>query len=585
MAQTIVTLSADDKQLLAALKRISGAQDNVDAGLKKIKKSSKEATSDFEKGLSNIATGLAGWAAGMASVQTAYSVVSSVVQEIIDRQNRVLDLNKEIAKSQQEAAKNLAGVNGDQISQILSQEVPKIALEAGFSDLSALTKALGSSASIVGDELAKSVVSTAARMERLTPENLQTTATSTADLVKATGVSDAREAMAMLLSAGSVARPEELGRLSLGAAKAVNAGTLASPNQNRVDAAKESAALFAMLTKVDKTGESAATATVSLISQLRTLFGPQEEQLAKLDNEIADINAKAAKGPLSDRDQAKLAAIQQQRDNLANRVDPGTTMGRLEALRNDPELRKQLLENLKGEEIFKPLFESLTNETSTESAELSNALKTVTTDVKVFNDAMNSFELTPQQRTANAMAQVDTAVGVSQFTDENAMQLAAVRQIGEKAMAESSTGMFTGAGNVLYNSFQNMLPASNAVGAANAQITELLKRRAAISDDTFDPNLSNKIQVVDTAIRSIEQMFQGREGFRGAAGSEWLEGSGFSVQALEAQTTEMKKQTEILERIAGGNAQGKPANANAANTPPVPTPNQIRAQAAQGATQ
>ncbi len=36
MSQTIVTLSADDKQLLAALKRISGAQDNVDAGFKKV---------------------------------------------------------------------------------------------------------------------------------------------------------------------------------------------------------------------------------------------------------------------------------------------------------------------------------------------------------------------------------------------------------------------------------------------------------------------------------------------------------------------------------------------------------------------
>jgi hypothetical protein len=45
MAETIVTLSGDDKALLAALKRISGAQDGVDAGLRRIKKTSGEAGS------------------------------------------------------------------------------------------------------------------------------------------------------------------------------------------------------------------------------------------------------------------------------------------------------------------------------------------------------------------------------------------------------------------------------------------------------------------------------------------------------------------------------------------------------------
>jgi hypothetical protein len=462
MAETIVTLSGDDKQLLAALRRISGAQDNVDAGLKKIKKSSKEAATLYETGLNSAVTAVTSLGAGYLSASTAAAALNTVLDAQVERQERVLTLTKDVAAAQQEAAKNLAGVSLENISQTLEKDVPRIALAADFADLPALTKALGSSASIVGDNLAKSVVETAAKVERLTPGNLQTTATSTADLVKATGVTDAREAMSMLLSAGSVARPEELGRLSLGAAKAVNAGTLAAPTQDKVEAAKESTAIFAMLSKVDKSGESAATATVQFIAQLNDLFKGREN-------------------------------------------DPGSTIGRLEAVRNDPELQASMLKDLKGEAIFKPIFESLVNATSTDSAELSKALQTITTDVKIFDAALKTLNVTPQQQAANAIASVDAAVSVQGFGDSETRSKASIAEITEKALNTTTTGFLDSLMAPLDRFVRGLDAASiPAERFGSFQKENLQARKEQLLDVPYSDDIENKIRIIDNALAAID---------------------------------------------------------------------------------
>lgn len=465
MAETIVTLSGDDKALFQALQRIVGQQEKVDAGFKKVKASSKEANDAAGSGIDKIVAGLGKWASGFATVTAAGAVVTKMLSDQVAIQEQTLEISNQVAKAQQEAAKNLSGVSTEKISQALQQEVPTIAVEASFKDLAALTKALGSTASIVGEDRASSVVATAAKLERLTPENLQTTATSTGDLVKATGVKDAREAMALLLSAGSVARPEELSRLSLGAARAVNAGTLSAPGQDKVAAAKESTALFAMLSKVDKSGESASTATVQLIDQLRSIF----------------------------KDRAD---------------DPGTTIGRLQAVRQDPQLKEAFLGDLKGEAIFKPLFESLVNETSTEAQELANALQTITTDVKVFDAALKTLEITPQQKIANAQAAAETSVAVKQFGDKSSATSDAIDKITKDALTNSAATTFQKFSNALRSSVDFGIDRSIAtpVGFANQSIDTLQMRREQLQSLPSTPEIQDKIVVVDAAIKAISEL-------------------------------------------------------------------------------
>lgn len=311
MANTIVTLSGDDAELYKAFQRIIDQQNKTDAGYKKIKDASKEAADaakqaarDQEKEdkqhrdrLDGMIMGVAGLAASYFSVQTAIAAVSKANAELVSNQDKAIAKARELAAAQQEAAKNMAGQTPQEISDTLQRTVPEIAQQTQFSDLAKLTTALGSAASIVGEDQAKGVVAASAQLTRFTPGELQTTATATADIMAASGLKHAKEALALLASTGSVARPEQLSKLAQGAAVAVNASIAQAPKQDKVEAAKEGVALYSKLSKVDPTGQSAATATTDFIKQVSNLFGDpkmvrertqriEDLKLAKTDNAL-----------------------------------------------------------------------------------------------------------------------------------------------------------------------------------------------------------------------------------------------------------------------------------------------------------
>jgi hypothetical protein len=317
MAQTIVTLSGDDAELYKAFQRILDQQAKTDAGYKKIRNSSKEAAdaakaaakeqADAERHrqqkIDSAITSVTSLATAYISVSSAVTALTAAHEILVSNQDKALGKAKELAAAQQEAAKNLAGKTPQAISETLQKTVPEIARETQFSDLAKLTTALGSAASIVGEEQAKSVVTESARLTRFTPDQLQTTATATADIMAATGLGDAKEALALLASTGSVARPEELAKLAQGAAASVNAAIAQAPQQDKVDAAREGVALYAKLSKVDPSGQSAATATTDFIRQISAAFADpkivkerteriETLRLGQTDNQLAVEAAK-----------------------------------------------------------------------------------------------------------------------------------------------------------------------------------------------------------------------------------------------------------------------------------------------------
>lgn len=312
MANTIVTLSGDDAELYKAFQRILDQQNKTDAGYKKIKDSSKEAADAAkkaareqaaeDKGHQDRIDGLVGSVGGLVasyiSVTAAITAASRANAELVSNQDKAIAKARELAAAQQEAAKNMAGQTPQEISDTLQKTVPEIAQQTQFADLAKLTTALGSAASIVGEDQAKGVVAASAQLTRFTPGELQTTATATADIMAASGLKDAKEALALLASTGSVARPEQLAKLAQGAAVAVNASIAQAPQQTKVEAAKEGVALYAKLSKVDPTGQSAATATTDFIKQVSNVFADpkvvkertqriEDLKLGKTDNALA----------------------------------------------------------------------------------------------------------------------------------------------------------------------------------------------------------------------------------------------------------------------------------------------------------
>jgi hypothetical protein len=492
MAQVVVELTGDEAKLLRSMQKVIEQNSKVKDSFKNSAKESKTASDQINSHITKNIGSLASMAAGYVSVQAATNLVVDVHTRMVDKQEKALDLARQLAKAQQEAAKNLAGTDSARISDVLEKQVPEIAVRANFQDLPKITQALGSVASIIGEQSAASAVEVAAQLSRLTPDDLQSAATSTADVMKAAQMTDGREAMALLLTSGAVARPEELTKLAGGAAKAINAGVGAAPTQAPREAAKEAAALFAVLSQVDKQGDSSSTAAVQFIELLRKTFQPTRDEQAKRDDRIAELLKEQAITPdeqvvidratltiqqkeiaargvrpedksvqaqdiridlaeakaglerakksatLNDRDSKELARLQEQQKLATS--DPGTMMKRLEAVQRSPELLRTAEAELQGEAAFKPIAQGFFDPTSIHMQTLSKSLASITTDVQKFDDAVASMTITPQQKVVLSQDRAATAVAVKRSTDTPEANIAAAAKIEQDALSATNRG-------------------------------------------------------------------------------------------------------------------------------------------------
>ena len=574
MAQIIVELTGDEAKLLRSMQKVVEQNTKTKDSFKGVAKESKDASGSMSSGFSDVATKIVGATSATALLTVGINAVSKSQQQFVERAQESLALVKEIAAAQQEAAKNLAGNTPQQISETLQNAVPDIAKKSDFSDLGKITTALGSSASIVGEEAARSAVEASAKLTRFKKDDLQTTSTATADVMKAAGMKDAREAMALLLTSGAVARPEELPKLAMGASKAIYAGVDASPNQQPIDAAKDSAALFAVFSKVDKNGESAATAAIQMISLLRETFNPTRDDTIKRDDRIAELlkqqavtveeqvaidranlaiqqkqaivnrvdpkdmsmGAKDARidlseaqasltratkaSTLNDKDSEELRRLQTQKQLASN--DPGNLMGRMQAVQQSPELMRTVEANLKGEAQFKAIAQGFFDPNSVHMKGLTAALGSITTDVKVFDDALKTMEITPQQKTAMALEKGTTATEIAKFQDVATQQKAAVDSIVEQALKQNPIGGFQG---FFQNASESILSATglkitpsmvstSPEQAINSGIMTLKSQQADIQSGSLltsdvnkmSPDIQMKNRSLQGSIDALEKM-------------------------------------------------------------------------------
>lgn len=490
-SQTIITLTGDEKSAYEAFKKVIEQAANLNNNLDKTKRKAKELKDHFDFAKQG-KDALLGMATSVVSVTGAIGLLQTGLEQVRAEYERINQVSKEqltkaqgLATAQQEAAKNLAGTDPAEMQRLFGQAVPRIAVESKFPDLAAITTAIGAAASIIGSDRAETVVSAAAQLTALTPDQLQTTTSATADVTKAIGVSDAREALALLLSTGSVSRPENLTQLASGAAKAINAGVVSTAEtQSQINAAKESAALFAMLSEVDPTGQSAATATVQLISQMRDMFSDlgaeerdkkaselankrerAEEELLRTQIQLEQRQRKAKQLGTATTPEAKAARLavtttEAEAKRLTKSIadmdtelaqfasiatmrasDPGTTVGRIQAVAANEDARNFLLQNLQGEAVFKPLFEGLLTSGSEQQRKLTAAQATITTDIGVFQKALASMELTPQQQIARDIQQSTALQNVQSMADPALETAAAIKQIRLEAERNFTLGV------------------------------------------------------------------------------------------------------------------------------------------------
>ena len=604
MAGVVVELTGDEAKLLASMQKIIAQNARSKDSFKATGREAKSSVDEINKALDKKLQSLASVSVAYKAVEIGVAAVSKAQQVMIEKQAKALQLAKELAAAQQEAAKNLAGQTTANISKALLETVPSIAVKTGFSDLPKLTTALGSSASIIGEELAPSAVEVAAQLTRFTKEDLQSTATSTADVMKAAQLKSGEEAMALLLTSGAVARPEELTKLAGGASKAIYAGVNASPGQLPAEAAKDAASLFAVMSKVDKQGESAATAAIQFIDLLRTTFNPSIDERAKRDERIKELlgeqavtaeeqvaidrallsvrqkealaknlnpadkslraedlridlaEAKASvvratkSAGLTDKDSVELSRLQDQQRLSAN--DPGTLVGRLQAIQQSPELLRTAEANLKGEAAFKAIAQGFFDPNSVHMQGLTESLGSITTEATKFKDALATMAITPQQQLAGSIEQSDVANNVARFLDTDAQVYGAIDRIVKESFAQNTVGGFKG---LLQNASTSVF---STLGFDTASVSSFSSTPDAAVKNAILTLESQKVDVGDDMIKA-ESIQRSIDALRQIG----IDNAKRAEDARKLQES-MDQQNKTLERIANateGNSGGSNANA------------------------
>lgn len=391
---------------------------------------------------------IGGIAAAYVSVQQGVQLVNGYLED----QNALLDKSLQsqltLAKAQQEAAKNLAAFSVVQQNEVLTKAVPQIALAAGVSDSSAITRALGDAASAGGtNEQVISAVRSAALLNRLTPEKISANASAAIDFAKSTGQSDARANLALLVSTGTQARIEDPKALAESLAPAISNAVNTVPGQTKQEATREAAAIFATLTQAatDKTGKSSQTATLDLTSRLSSFFTNFEGEQRNARSELSKLVPKIDEGKATESEAFRAEQLKNFLSQASAVRDPATLFGRLETLQQNEGIRDQFFSTEFGQVAFKGAFKQLADSSSDLSQQLQNAKSKIEVDSSGFERILDvTTSLTPQLRVANFVAGQQASAEVTDaFSTENA-SLKAVRKNVSNVLGRTREAGITG---------------------------------------------------------------------------------------------------------------------------------------------
>ncbi len=584
MSNTVVTLTGDDANLFKAYQRIIAQQAKMDAGLKGVGDQAKKtktgldalASTDFDDlndsmeslgDLSSLTEGITTstffkMATAVNLSQLAVDGLISSVQSSIDHfkelqriGEQTLERTERTAIGQQEAAKNLVSLTPEEFKKVQEEVVPRIQKETSFVDRGLLSKAYGEVRSILPGDQTEELLTTSAKLNRLTPENLVETATSIADIVRNLKVT-IPEAVGMLASAQTVFRAPEQRAVARGIADvssmAINTSTSTVPITEIAD---QAAALLSVLGKDDAEGRSSITGTLSFMGQLRDPFTQkarderdkkfetltrdrdleiENQRKLELDIARADVNAKQF-APTDKTPKAAIArnaAEKARRDLERSRADlkkteeemarisrlqsvqmndPGTPISRLDAITANPDLRAEVSTNLAGELAYRDEMEALLTPNSELRKMLESNRQAISTDPKQAERLLGLLDATPEQKQARISA--ESNVQLQSFDDANP-ELAAVvkmRDIVRETMNRRTTAMqkdfylqnFLLAPEGTIGSMLSALDGNKPEMSARTSVKQLEYTKTKILED--DPNKEKYSNLIDAQIASINQ--------------------------------------------------------------------------------
>ncbi|TWU39153.1 hypothetical protein Q31b_42380 [Novipirellula aureliae] len=252
----------------------------------------------------------------IAAIGTAYlglqELVGLVSKAMEDQRQRLVDASeghRSFATAQQEAFKNLSTLPSQQQVEILTTGVKQIAMDEGIADLASIAKGFGDVRS-AGANVPQmyDAVGTSAKINGLTQDLIDEVAVGLFDVMKATGINNAKQSANLVLAIGSEAKIKDPGKLVETMAPIANAGANAADPLRRSEAATDAMALGAALSKAggDDKGESTRTATMALVGRVDAFFDRIKSESQDANKALASLRQE---NPLSEAQQLQLEQL------------------------------------------------------------------------------------------------------------------------------------------------------------------------------------------------------------------------------------------------------------------------------------
>lgn len=500
----------------------------------------------------------------MMAVDGLISSVQSSIDHFKELQRigeQSLERTERTAAGQQEAAKNLVSLTPEEFRDVQERVVPQIQRDTSFTDRGLLSRAYGEVRSILPQDQTEELLATSARLNRLTPDNLVETATSIADIVRNLKVT-IPEAVGMLASTQTVFRAPEQRMVARGIADvssmAINTSTANVPITEIAD---QATAILSVLGKDDAEGRSSVTGTLSFMGQLRDPFTQKArderdkrfEQLTrdrdleienqrKLELDIAKADVTAKKfSPTDTTPQAAIArnaAAKARRDLERSRADldknekelarisrlqsvqmtdPGTPIGRLDAITANPDLRTEVTTNLQGELAYRDEMEALLTPNSELRKMLESNRQAISTDPKQAERLMGLLNATPQQKQAGLIQTGQLQTDAFDDANPGLAVSARMRQILDETRKRRNVSMsgsyylqsiFGGNGGFLDQIDDALVVgADDPVATGRSTIGKLQMLKTEIADRE-SPKAVEYSKYVDQQIAAINQQLQ-----------------------------------------------------------------------------
>lgn len=400
-------LAKEYDKLVRKVDKLEKANAGLAAKSKQVARQQKESTSTASRGISTMIAGVGAWAASYVSVTAAIGLVNTALQEQARLSEEAHQTNIRVAGSQAAVLKNIGDVSDEETKAFL-YKVDQIRQQTGFSSVVPLQQAASSILSATGGDQQKTldILSASAPLFGTDPDNLATFGSSLGDVMKASGIKDARANAALMLGIQGQARFEDLSAFK-NVAPALAAADVVTGGENETAAdklrdAREAAAAFAAIGSRagDPDGNLTKTAAANLFANLR--------------NVTRDAGAPAE-------------------------VD--TFKERLDFVRANPELQPEVLKSgFKG--AIKPIIEEfISSPESTTSRTFEDALSKIQASEEAFaRKEVQLAGLTPELR-AKTVTDASTGNIEDLKRDPDKAAAAAARQVLVDTQKEVQTGV------------------------------------------------------------------------------------------------------------------------------------------------